>query len=91
MIEMAKGVVPIGNVISKVPLLVEIATDAYDIYQKATDIGGVLDKATNFSSTQYANLKGVFIMIIGVCVSIVGRSLAVRSNISSFFTRLHSN
>ena len=49
--------------------LVLIATDAFQKYQSAT--GGVLDPATNLlsiTSTQFANLKSLFINVNGVCV-----------------------
>ena len=71
--------------------LVEIPTDAPDSYQNTN--GGVLGKTISllkFTSTQYVNLKSIFIKVTAY-FSIMGRSLAVWSNISSFFTRLHSN
>ena len=64
-----------------------IAFDVFERYQKAT--GGVYDndiQMLKITSAQYGNLKSIYMWFI------MGRSLAVwRNDISSFFTRVHSN
>ena len=70
-----------------------ISTDAFNSYQNAT--GGVFDQDTQLlkiTSAQYANLKSIFVHVNGVCVlSWIGYMTVWSNDISSFFTRSHSN
>ena len=77
-------------------ILVEAATDAFDNYQKAT--GGVLGKASKLpkitstlASTQYANLKSVFIALMAYVFYHGSVTGSERPKDIFLFTGLHLN